>query len=209
MTETEIQSYVSSQIASLVTRVQNAINSNVGHIAWWPNTVATVPTGWLVCNGATVSRTTYSLLFSRIGTKYGTGDGSTTFGLPNLIYTADKNNTGNFIRATTSDSVVGTTTNDQIRNIWARVSLAGSECSSDSSQGGYASYSTDSGAFSTTYVDGWGGGHSQTRDITRLTFNSNSNGRSGDNEMAGHSNGADIHPYTIYLVPLIYAGITV
>ena len=43
-----------------------------------------VPEGWLLCNGATVSRTTYSRLFAKIGTKYGAGDGSTTFALPNL-----------------------------------------------------------------------------------------------------------------------------
>lgn len=43
-----------------------------------------VPSGWLVCNGTEVSRTTYALLFSVIGTTYGAGDGSTTFNLPNL-----------------------------------------------------------------------------------------------------------------------------
>ena len=40
--------------------------------------------GWLLCNGANVSRTTYAALFAVIGTIYGTGDGSTTFTLPNL-----------------------------------------------------------------------------------------------------------------------------
>lgn len=40
--------------------------------------------GFLLCNGSNVSRTTYSALFSVIGTTYGTGDGSTTFTLPNL-----------------------------------------------------------------------------------------------------------------------------
>lgn len=43
-----------------------------------------VPTGWLLCNGQTVSRTTYPALFSAIGTTYGAGDGSTTFALPEL-----------------------------------------------------------------------------------------------------------------------------
>lgn len=42
------------------------------------------PTGYLICNGAAVSRTTYAKLFAIIGTTYGTGDGSTTFNLPNL-----------------------------------------------------------------------------------------------------------------------------
>lgn len=44
----------------------------------------TAPSGWLPCNGAAVSRTTYADLFAVIGTIYGAGDGSTTFNLPNL-----------------------------------------------------------------------------------------------------------------------------
>lgn len=44
---------------------------------------ATAPTGWLLCDGSMVSRTTYAALFAEIGTAYGVGDGSTTFHLPN------------------------------------------------------------------------------------------------------------------------------
>lgn len=43
-----------------------------------------VPSGYLECNGNTISRTTYSKLFSIVGTTFGTGDGSTTFNLPDL-----------------------------------------------------------------------------------------------------------------------------
>lgn len=42
------------------------------------------PTGWLECNNAAVSRTTYADLFAVIGTTYGSGNGSTTFNLPEL-----------------------------------------------------------------------------------------------------------------------------
>jgi len=45
---------------------------------------ATAPSGWLMCNGSAVSRTTYADLFAVIGTTYGVGDNSTTFNLPNL-----------------------------------------------------------------------------------------------------------------------------
>lgn len=45
---------------------------------------ATVPGGYLLCYGQNVSRTTYASLFSAIGTTYGSGDGVTTFGLPDL-----------------------------------------------------------------------------------------------------------------------------
>lgn len=42
----------------------------------------TIPSGFLACNGAAVSRTTYATLYSAIGTTYGSGNGSTTFNLP-------------------------------------------------------------------------------------------------------------------------------
>lgn len=60
----------------------------------------TVPSGWLLCNGAAVSRTTYARLFSAIGTSWGTGDGSTTFNLPNCD--------SRFLEGTTDASKVGT-----------------------------------------------------------------------------------------------------
>ena len=47
-------------------------------------TLSSAPTGFLLCNGAAVSRTTYSALFAVIGTDYGTGDGSSTFNVPDL-----------------------------------------------------------------------------------------------------------------------------
>ena len=45
---------------------------------------ATAPTGWLLCDGSAVSRTTYADLFAIIGTTFGVGNGSTTFNLPDL-----------------------------------------------------------------------------------------------------------------------------
>ena len=53
-----------------------------GTILPWSS--GSVPTGFLECDGAAVSRTTYSGLFAVISTTYGTGDGSSTFNLPNL-----------------------------------------------------------------------------------------------------------------------------
>ena len=45
---------------------------------------STVPEGFLLCNGAAISRTTYAKLFAAIGTLYGAGDGATTFNLPDM-----------------------------------------------------------------------------------------------------------------------------
>lgn len=47
-----------------------------------PFSGSVVPTGWLLCDGSAVSRTTYSNLFTALGTAHGQGNGSTTFNLP-------------------------------------------------------------------------------------------------------------------------------
>ena len=49
-----------------------------------PYAGASAPTGFLLCDGSNVSRTTYATLFAVIGTTYGAGDGSSTFALPDL-----------------------------------------------------------------------------------------------------------------------------
>lgn len=49
-----------------------------------PYAGSAAPSGWLLCFGQAVSRTTYAALFAAIGTVYGTGDGSTTFNLPDM-----------------------------------------------------------------------------------------------------------------------------
>ena len=46
--------------------------------------ISWAPEGWLKCNGAAVSRTTYARLFALLGAHYGAGDGSTTFNLPDM-----------------------------------------------------------------------------------------------------------------------------
>lgn len=45
---------------------------------------ASVPAGWLLCDGSAVSRTTYAKLFAAISTTFGAGDGSSTFNIPDL-----------------------------------------------------------------------------------------------------------------------------
>jgi len=49
-----------------------------------PYAGSAAPTGYLLCDGAAISRTTYSDLFGIVGTTYGVGDGSTTFNIPDL-----------------------------------------------------------------------------------------------------------------------------
>ena len=101
----------------------------------------TLPQGWLLCDGSTVSRSAYPELFSAIGTAHGSGDGSTTFHLPDLrgrfLRGADNmgtgaagrdsdaagrtagnagGNTGNNVGSVQSDAMQGHYHNNQINN---------------------------------------------------------------------------------------------
>ena len=58
--------------------------ASVGEIRFYAS-VESLPAGFLVCNNAAISRSTYAALFNKIGTQWGAGDGSTTFNLPDLI----------------------------------------------------------------------------------------------------------------------------
>ena len=66
------------------------ISSGTGAVGFMPVGVvvpfagSTSPAGWQLCYGQAISRTTYAGLFATIGTTYGSGDGSTTFNVPDL-----------------------------------------------------------------------------------------------------------------------------
>jgi len=85
----------------------------VGQVAFFA--METAPSGWLKANGALLNRTTYAVLFAKIGTIFGVGDGSTTFQLPDLR--------GEFIRgwgnngSVDSDRAFGTYQQYAIENI--------------------------------------------------------------------------------------------
>ncbi len=64
-----------------------------------PYSGTVIPEGWLLCNWAEVSRTQFANLFSKIGTKWGAGDGETTFNVPNY--------NGRHVQGTTDVSQVG------------------------------------------------------------------------------------------------------
>ena len=123
--------------------------------------VASVPTGYLECNGAAVSRTTYAALFAFIGTTYGTGNGSSTFNLPDLR--------GEFIRGF-----------DNGRGVDSGRSVASSQGSQNDSHNHSVSLTTSTASLtgsitkiSETYASGGGGatgvftkGSNQTASLT-------------------------------------------
>lgn len=73
---------VQDAITELSTAPKGGTGVPVGSIFWLA--AQTAPEGYLICDGSAVSRTEYADLFAAIGTTFGTGDGSTTFALPNL-----------------------------------------------------------------------------------------------------------------------------
>src|SRR5690554_4877916 len=82
-TPTETKAGVRSDVAVTPNGIKAILDDMFcGQVAAYAMGVA--PEGWLKCNGQAVSRTTYSKLFSKVGTTFGNGDGSTTFNVPDL-----------------------------------------------------------------------------------------------------------------------------
>lgn len=134
----------------------------------------TVPSGWLICNGANVSRTDYAALFAAIGTIYGAGNGSTTFGLPNL--------NGRFFEGTTYTGSVGTYYSAGLPNITGKFGAS------------KADSQVISGAFSNTgYLTGADGKQSSA---VQFSFTASSS-----DSTFGRSSG--VQPPAIALLPCI------
>jgi microcystin-dependent protein len=106
--------------AALQTQISTA--APVGAVSAFA--MATAPTGWLKANGAAVSRTVYSALFSAIGTTFGAGNGSSTFNLPDLR--------GEFVRGwddgrgVDSGRTFGSSQLDQMQQLTGTLSRVGS-----------------------------------------------------------------------------------
>lgn len=144
-----------------VAQAINALATPKGTIL--PFAGGTIPRGFLACNGAAVSRTTYAALFSAIGTTYGSGDGSTTFNLP-----AVEDN-----RFLEFSSTRGTKKNAGLPDITGSMTLRQTNTGTGAS--GRGAIGNVSGAFSmTTDVDAVNfsylnlGGQGQTADLVTL-----------------------------------------
>jgi microcystin-dependent protein len=135
-----------------------------------PWSAASLPSGFLECAGAAVSRSTYSALFGVIGTTYGAGDGSTTFNVPNLADNVPMGKSGT--KALASTGGANTVTVTPIGNIsgsTANATLSTAQLASHShstppnfnADGGGNGYTGPVGAPNTsTGSAGSGSGHS-------------------------------------------------
>ena len=116
----------------------------------------TIPDGWLLCNGAAVSRTTYAALFAAIGTSYGAGDSSTTFNLPNLHE--------RFIEGTTTAGDVGKNVEAGLPNITGGFVLDFTPSTTVSTSGAFS--------FSAGNYNDWTGTVDTRRQSTKMAFSS-------------------------------------
>jgi len=73
---------INNSLRSLANRQDNGAFNPSGVMTMYGGTTA--PRGWLLCDGTAISRTQFANLFGVVGTLYGTGDGSTTFNLPDM-----------------------------------------------------------------------------------------------------------------------------
>lgn len=71
-----------AQLNTLTSSISSAIPTAT--ILLYAGNFTSLPTGFLMCTGGAISRTTFATLFSRIGTRYGVGNGTTTFNLPDF-----------------------------------------------------------------------------------------------------------------------------
>ena len=108
-----------------------------------------VPSGYLVCNGAAVRRTTYAALFAVLGTRHGEGDGKTTFNLPNAHR--------RFLEMTTTTSEVGETVEAGLPNISDHYHGFGNNNENNGGNFAAVSSSTSFPKYGNTGVRGWNG----------------------------------------------------
>jgi microcystin-dependent protein len=108
-----------------------------GTITPWSQ--ASAPTGFLECDGAAVSRSTYAALFAVVSTTYGAGDGSTTFNLPNLTdkVAVHKSGTKTFATSggantvTPTGNIAGSTANATLTTAQLAAHTHGVECNTN------------------------------------------------------------------------------
>ena len=106
-----------------------------------PWTDSSVPSGFLECNGAAVSRSTYSALFAIVASTYGGGDGSSTFNVPNLSDKIAMGKSNNKALASTAGAETVSSSGNVGTNINVTGNVAGSTANASLSTAQLASHS--------------------------------------------------------------------
>lgn len=143
-------------------QTSNTFNGGMPSGAVQAFAMSTAPNGWLKCNGQAVSRTTYAALFAAIGTIYGSGDGSTTFNLPDLR--------GEFVRGwddsrgVDTGRTIGSTQTDELKSHNHFIDLITTDEAGFVSEARF-SRSSSSLANYDVYTDNTGGTETRPRNI--------------------------------------------
>lgn len=158
---------------SITAQVEAAVTAALGGIAAVPTGVivpfsgSAAPTGWLLAAGQAVSRATYSALFAVVGVTYGSGDGTTTFNLPDLrgrvVVGLDNLNgsSANRITAAAADSLGGTGGSES--HVLSLSELPSHDHGGTSGSGGSHSHTgTATSGGSHTHTTDSGGSHSHS-----------------------------------------------
>ena len=136
------------------------------------------PDGWLIADGRAVSRTTYAALFAAIGTTYGSGDGSTTFNLPDFrsntpVGLDSRDNDFNTLGATGGEKEV-TLTEEQLP-VHTHTQQPHSHTGSTSSAGAHTHTGSTSTAGAHTHTGTWSGGPNHNHSFGDMTTTDGTN----------------------------------
>jgi len=162
---------VHSALATIATVLQSVeifgqedTDMPTGAISLWSTEVA--PNGWLLCQGAAVSRATYAALFQVIGTTYGAGDGTSTFNLPDFRETSPYGVGTRATGVTASDTAtLGQFKDDRMQQITGTYTV-------ETGMGGINSTGVASGAFGKGPTSRTSGVQVRTTASNDLTFDS-------------------------------------
>lgn len=162
---------------------ENWVRANIGlaipagTICFYAGT--NVPGGWVLCNGMALDRTQYAALFAAIGTRYGAGNGSTTFNVPNIHH--------RFLETTTAINEVGQFVEAGLPNITGQAAL-----------GTYWSYGSED-AHSALYRDHVNNHQKENNGNSGGDYTFFNAGR--NNGLYGRS--STVQPYSVRFLPII------
>jgi len=151
-----------------------------GSVITWVGSPSAPPTGWLLCDGAAVSRSTYSSLFAITSTYFGVGDGTTTFNLPDFrglsLVGAVSANLGVAVGNTAGGKVWTYGTADPFTAL---------------------SHSTETWAHTHTFTDDSQGNHTHSTDHTTTATYSSQTAASGHSHTYSASTSTTGHSHTV------------
>ena len=209
-THPAVNSVIDAAIKAAIDAAVEAASVPVGTII--PFAGDKIPAGWELCDGRQMNRTgTYAKLFAAIGTAWGTGNGSSTFNLPDLRgmflrgvsgtsgRDADANSRTRLSTSGNTGNNVGSYQEDAIRKIYGTIGIV---YIAKGTRGGSVP-NDKTGVFSDTPQQNVGkaalgnDSNGYAADVHPV-FDANV-GTSADNPMAGHANGGDIRPKNVYV----------